>query len=57
MRDDISAFMSLVRIDLFERWETWSVAVGPAGFRWGWAGLASASLGALGTGQCPRNKG
>lgn len=57
MRDDISAFMSLVRIDLFERWETWSVTVGPAGFGWGWAGLASASLGALGTSQCPRNKG
>ena len=51
MADYISAFISLVKIDLFERWETWSVAAGPAGFRWRWVGLMSASLGALGVGH------
>ena len=57
MGDYISAFMSLVKIDLFERWETWSVTVGPEDFRWRWAGLMSASLGDPGHwSQCPSNK-
>lgn len=47
MAHHISAFVSLVKIDLFERWETWSVAVGPAGFRWrwGWTDVCSSALG------------